>query len=192
MSMSEKKKMLSKQYYNSWDAELVQEREAAKAELFQFNSLNPFEREQRLKILKSLIPYIGQKPWIESPFNCDYGTNMMIGDNFYSNTNLTVLDCGPVTVGSNVLVGPNVSLYTVNHALDADERNAGLEQALPISIGDNVWLGGSVVILGGVKIGKNSVIGAGSVVTHDIPANVMAVGNPAKVLRKITEQDKVN
>ena len=190
--MSEKEKMLAKQYYNSWDAELVQERESAKAKVFQFNSLNPFEREQRLKILKELIPHIGQRPWIESPFNCDYGTNMIIGDNFYSNTNLTILDCGPVTIGSNVLVGPNVSLYTVNHALDADERNAGLEQALPISIGDNVWLGGSVVILGGVTIGKNSVIGAGSVVTHDIPANVMAVGNPAKVLRKITEQDKVN
>lgn len=190
--MSEKEKMRSQQYYNSWDTELVKEREEAKAKLFRFNALNPFEREKRSEILRDLIPNIGKKIWIESPFNCDYGTNITLGDNFYANTNLTILDCGQVNIGSEVLVGPNVSLYTVNHALDASERKYGLEQALPINIEDNVWLGGSVVILGGVTIGENSVIGAGSVVTHDIPAGVIAVGNPASVLRKITNQDRVN
>lgn len=190
--MSEKSKMLSQKYYNSWDEELVQEREHAKSLLFKFNSLNPFERNQRLEVLNELIPNIGQNPWIESPFNCDYGTNMEIGDYFYANTNFTVLDCGPVSIGKNVLIGPNVSLYTVNHAIDSTERVAGLEKALPINVADNVWLGGSVVVLGGVSIGKNSVIGAGSVVTHDIPDNVVAIGNPARILRKITIEDKIS
>ncbi|MGV3184760.1 sugar O-acetyltransferase [Weissella paramesenteroides] len=188
--MTEKEKMLSQQYYNSWDNELVEEREQAKSLIFELNSLNPFEREKRLQIIKKLLPNVGKKIWLESPFNCDYGGNITFGENFYANTNFTVLDGAPVKIGNNVLVGPNVSLYTVNHAFDVAARNAGLEQALPITIGDNVWLGGSVVILGGVTIGDNTIIGAGSVVTHNIEANVLAVGNPARVLRQLTDADK--
>lgn len=130
---------------------------------------------------------MGQIPWIESPFSCDYGSNLIIGDNFYANTNCTLLDCATITIGDNVLFGPNVSLYTPNHAFDAEERIEGWEQALPISIGDNVWLGESVTVVGGVPIGENTVIGAGSVMTKDISANVLAAGNPCRVIREITE-----
>lgn len=140
---------------------------------------------------EKLIPSLGKNPWIESPFSCDYGSNLIIGDNFYANTNCTLLDCATITIGDNVLLGPNVSLYTSNHAFDAEERIEGLEQVLPISIGDNVWLGGSVTVVGGVTIGENTVFGAGSVVTKDIPANELAAGNPCRMIREITEADRI-
>lgn len=189
---SAKEKMLSQKFYISWDIELTAEREKAKSILFEFNKLNPSKRNERAELLRKLIPTIGNDPWIESPFNCDYGTNLAIGNHFYSNTNCTLLDCAKITIGDNVLFGPNVSLYTPNHAFHAGERKDGWEQSLPITIGNNVWLGGSVTVIGGVTIGKNTIIGAGSVVTKDIPADVLAVGNPCKVVRKINEQDKIS
>jgi len=188
--MSAKEMMLNQEFYVPWDEELTAERETAKDLLFEFNQLAPSKREERNKLLKKVIPHIGNNPWVESPFNCDYGYNIKTGENFYANTNCTILDCAEVSIGNDVLFGPNVSLYTPNHAFDADERKAGYEQALPITIGDNVWLGGSVTIVGGVTIGKNSIIAAGSVVTKDIPENVLAAGVPCKVLRPITEKDK--
>ncbi|PKG22600.1 sugar O-acetyltransferase [Niallia nealsonii] len=188
---SEKTKMLNQEYYICWDQELTEERERAKDLLFEFNNMKPSERCERNQIIQKLFHSVGENAWIESPFNCDYGYNITIGDNFYTNTNCTILDCAKVTIGNNVLIGPNVSLYTPNHAMDAEERKAGYEKSLPINIGDNVWIGGSVTIVPGVTIGDNTIIGAGSVVTKDIPANVIVAGVPCRVIRPITEKDKI-
>lgn len=189
--MSEKEKMLNQEFYISWDKELVEERERAKDLVFQLNNTRPSQRQERTAIVEKLFGSVGKNPWIESPFNCDYGYNISVGDNFYTNTNCTILDCAKITIGNDVLIGPNVSFYTPNHAMDPAERKAGYECSLPITIGDNVWISGSVSILPGVSIGDNSVIGAGSVVTKDIPANVVAAGVPCKVIRTITEADKL-
>ena len=189
--MKQKEKMLNQEYYIPWDAELTEERERAKDLLFELNSTRPSKRVERNQIIEQLFGSIGENPWVESPFNCDYGYNITVGDNFYANTNCTILDCAKVTIGNNVLIGPNVSLYTPNHAIDADERKEGYERSLPIRIGDDVWISGSVTIVPGVTIGANSIIGAGSVVTKDIPANVVAAGVPCKVLREITANDRV-
>ena len=124
------------------------------------------------------------------PFRCDYGWNIEIGENFFANYNLTILDVGKVTIGNNVMMGPNVSIYAAGHPIHPETRNTGYEHGLPITIGDNVWIGGNVVILPGVTIGNNVVIGAGSVVSKDIPDDVIAVGSPCKVAREITEEDK--
>lgn len=188
---SEKEKMLNGEYYKPWDKDLTEEREEIRDLLFELNHTKPSKRDERNQIIQKLFHSQGENVWIESPFYCDYGFNITVGDNFFANTNCTILDCAKVTIGNNVLLGPNVSLYTPNHALDADERNAGYEIPLPITIGDNVWISGSVTIVPGVTIGDNVVIGAGSVVTKDIPANVVAAGVPCKVIRPITEKDKV-
>jgi len=185
-----KELMLRGEFYIPWSEELTKERELAKDLTFELNHTAPSQREKRKGIVEQLIPNIGEGHWIESPFNCDYGYNIEAGSNFYANTNCTILDCAKVSIGNDVLFGPNVSLYTPNHAFDASERKAGWEQSLPIAIGDNVWLGGSVTVVGGVTIGKNSIIGAGSVVTKDIPENVLAAGVPCRVIREITESDK--
>lgn len=125
--------------------------------------------------------------WIEQPFWCDYGYNIEIGENFYSNHNLTILDGNKVKFGDNVFIGPNCSFYTAGHPLDTQRRNQGLEYAKPIIIGNNVWLGGNVCVLPGVTIGDNVVIGAGSVVTKDIPSNVVAAGNPCKIIKNLKD-----
>lgn len=188
---TEKEKMLASEYYIPWDDTLTADREKAKDLLFELNNTAPSKREERKKIIEELMPSLaGKDHWIESPFGCDYGYNIKAGKNFYTNTNCTLLDGAEIIIGDDVLFGPNVSLYTPNHAFDAEERKQGYEQALPIVIGDNVWLGGSVTIVGGVTIGKNTIIAAGSVVTKDIPENVLAAGVPCKVLRPITKEDK--
>ena len=189
--MSNKEKMLNGEYYISWDEELTLEREKAKDLLFEFNNIRPSLRGERETIIHKLFGNVGKNCWIESPFNCDYGYNITVGDNFYTNTNCCILDCAKVTIGNNVWIGPNVGIYTPNHAFDSKERTDGYEKSLPIEIGDNVWIGGGVNIIGGVKIGENSIIGAGSVVTKNIPAGVIAAGNPAKVIRKITANDRI-
>lgn len=189
--MNAKTKMLNQEFYLSADNDLLQEREAVKDLLFELNNTQPSKRDHRHALLRQLLGALGEDPWIESPFSCDYGYNIAIGNNFYANNHCTILDCAQVTIGNNVLFGPNVSLYTPNHPMDANERREGYERALPISIGNDVWVGGSVTILPGVTIGHNTVIGAGSVVTKSIPANVVAVGVPCRVLRRITEHDKI-
>lgn len=189
--MSEKNKMLNQEYYLSGDKELAGDRDRAKELLYDFNHTRPSERSKRIDILKQLFHSVGENVWIEPPFFCDYGYNISVGDNFYANMNCTILDCTKVTIGHNVLFGPNVGLYSPNHPIDVEERNAGYERALPIVIGDNVWIGGSVTIIPGVTIGENSIIGAGSVVTKDIPPNVVAAGVPCGVIRPITEKDKI-
>ena len=187
---SEKEKMISGKPYKAFGDELLAERQFAKEMIFDFNSLRPNQIDERNEILKRLLGKTKDKYFIEPPFRCDYGYNIEIGENFYSNYNLIILDCAPVKIGDNVLIGPNVSIYTAGHPLHYEIRNQEYEYAFPIIIGDNVWIGGNVVINPGVSIGENSVIGSGSVVTKDIPNNVIAIGNPCKVLRVITDDDR--
>ena len=188
----EKIKMLSGKPYKAFVPTLHAERQKAKESIFDFNSLRPSEIEKRDGIIKALFGKVGSNFFIEPPFRCDYGYNIEIGDHFYSNYNLTILDCGKVIIGDNVLIAPNVSIYTAGHPLHYEPRNEGYEYAFPVFIGNNVWIGGNVIINPGVKIGDNSVIGAGSVVTKDIPANVVAIGNPCRILKQITEDNKLD
>jgi acetyltransferase-like isoleucine patch superfamily enzyme len=188
--MSEQEKMISGQLYNSTDEKLSQQRIKAKKLCRQYNNLEPDNYEERKSILKELLGKTKENFWIEPNFWCDYGYNIEIGENFYSNHNLVILDPAKVTFGDNVFIAPNCGFYTAGHPIDAELRNQLLEFAYPITVGNNVWFGGNVVVLPGVTIADNVVIGAGSVVTKDIPANVVAVGNPCKVLREITEEDK--
>lgn len=187
---NEKAKMLSGQPYKAFGDVLLSERQYAKELIFDFNNLRPTEIEKRNEIIKNLFGKTKNTFFIEPPFRCDYGYNIEIGENFYSNYNLIILDCSKVIIGDNVLIAPNVGIYTAGHPLHYEPRNEGYEHAFPIFIGNNVWIGGNVIINPGVKIGDNSVIGAGSVVTRDIPADVVAVGNPCRVLKQITEDDK--
>lgn len=158
---------------------------------FRLNQLPPSRSEARETILRELFGHLGSGVILHSPFRCDFGTQISIGDGFVGNFNLTILDEAPVTIGNRVFIGPNTGIYTVNHALLPDQRNEGIMRSLPVTIGDDVWIGGNVVITQGVTIGEGAVIGAGSVVTRDIPAGVVAAGNPCRVLRPITEADRV-
>jgi maltose O-acetyltransferase len=187
---TEKEKMLAGDPYLASDAELVNERLAAKELIFDLNALRPAKIEERNALLQKLLGKTAGNFYVEPPFRCDYGYNIEIGENFYANYNLVILDCARVKIGSNVFIAPNVGIYTAGHPIHAELRNQELEFALPIEIGDNVWIGGNVVINPGVTIGSNAVIGSGSVVTKNIPANVVAAGNPCKVLRTITEEDR--
>lgn len=186
----EKDKMLSGELYKSFDAELLAERQRAKEIVFRYNSLQPSMIEERNELLKSLFGSVKGNFFIEPPFRCDYGCNIEIGENFYANYNLVILDCAKVTIGDNVLIGPNVGIYTAGHPLHFELRNEEWEFACPITIEDNVWIGGNVVLNPGVTVGRNSVVGSGSVVTKDIPANVVVAGNPCRVIREITDADK--
>ena len=140
--------------------------------------------------MKKILGKMEGMPVITAPFYCDYGINTSVGRNFYTNHNVTILDCTKVTFGDNVFIAPNCVFSTAGHAIDSEQRGRGLEIALPITVGDNVWIGANVTVLPGVTIGSNTLIGAGSVVNKDIPEGVIAVGNPCKVMRKITEEDK--
>lgn len=187
---SEKQKMLEGLPYKAMDDELVNDRLHIRELIFEFNNLHPADSEQRIQIIKKSFGGTGRKIYIEPPFHCDYGYNIFAGESFYANFNLTILDCAKVTIGNNVLIAPNVSLFTAGHPLHPSSRANELEYAFPITIGDNVWIGGNVVINPGIKIGDNTVIGSGSVVTKDIPSLVIAAGNPCRVIRNITEEDK--
>jgi acetyltransferase-like isoleucine patch superfamily enzyme len=188
---SEKAKMISGKPYKAFGDELLKERQYAKEQVFKFNSFRPNEITKRNEVLKNLLGKTKGTFFIEPPFRCDYGYNIEIGKNFYSNYNLIILDCAKVIIGDNVLMGPNVSIYTAGHPLHYEKRNQEYEYAFPISIGNNVWIGGNVVINPGIIIGDNSVIGSGSVITKDIPSDVIAMGNPCKILREISEDDKL-
>lgn len=156
----------------------------------EYNKLLPSQLEEREVFLKKMLGKVGKGVNILPPFRCDYGYRIEIGENFFANYNFIVLDGNYVRIGDNVWIAPNVGIYAAGHPIDRDERVAGLEYAFPVTIGDNVWIGGGVNIIGGVTIGKDSVIGAGSVVVNDIPEGVVAVGNPCKVVRKITPEDR--
>ncbi len=187
--MTEKDKMLAGRLYNAGDEQLVKERTAAKELCRDYNMLRSGDVAGRLDILKKLIGRTGATFLIEPNFFCDYGYNITLGENFASNHNLVILDCAPVTFGDNVMLGPNCAFFTASHPLDVTRRNAGLEFAHPITVGANVWFGGNVCVMPGVTIGDSCVIGAGSVVTKDIPAGTLAVGNPCRVVREIGEEE---
>lgn len=182
--MTEKEKMLAGLNYDAGDPELAKGRAIAKR-ISRELSVADRESDEYELLLKELIGEWGEGSWIEAPFYCDYGYNISLGKKFYANMNVVMLDCAKITIGDNVLVGPFCGFYTATHPIEPDGRLAGLESAKPITIGNNVWIGGHVVINPGVTIGDNSVIGSGSVVTKDIPPGVVAAGNPCKVIREI-------
>ncbi len=188
--MNQKERMLAGLPYKAWLDGLEEERIACKQKIYDFNMLAPKDREKIPQMLKELFGKTGDNIWIEAPFHCDYGWNIEVGENFFANYNLTILDVGKVTIGKNAQIAPNVSIYTAGHPLHPESRNTGYEYGIPVTIGDNVWIGGDTVILPGVTIGNNVVIGAGSVVTKDIQDNMIVAGNPGKVIREITEDDR--
>ena len=183
---SEKEKCRAGGLYDAnHDPELLEERRRCKQLCFEYNSLPPIRAGERTALIRRLLGGTGDNFLIEQPFLCDYGYNIEIGENFYANVNCVILDEAAVTFGDNVFIGPNCAFYTAAHPLDAGQRRLGLEFARPISVGSDVWIGGNVVVLSGVTIGDRCVIGAGSVVTRDIPAGCLAFGNPCRVIRRL-------
>ena len=182
---TEKDKMLAGELYDPLDQQLVDERLNTRLLIKALNDTREDEVDERKRVLKELIPGAAPDLWLQPPFYCDYGSNMKIGERVFFNFNCVVLDVTWVTIGSRTMFGPNVQIYTATHPLNHKERSSGLEYAKPIVIGEDVWVGGSAVICPGVTIGDRSVIGAGSVVTKDIPADVFAAGNPCKVIRAL-------
>ena len=183
--MNEKEKMLYGELYDSTVEYLICDRLKAKNLCYEYNLLKPDEENKKKEILKNLLGKTGENFLIEPNFYCDYGYNIELGENFYSNHNLVILDCAKVTFGDNVFIGPNCGFYTAEHPTNPIERNKLLEYARPIKIGNNVWIGGNVAVISGVTIGDNVTIGAGSTVVKDIPSNSIAVGNPCRVIKKI-------
>lgn len=184
--MTEKEKMLSGMVYSAIDDQLLKELNEVKEIIHEYNALKPSQTLRRFQILKDLLGHVADDEIIvNQPFYCDYGKQIRVGKRFFANFNLTILDEARVTIGDDCFIGPNVSMYTACHSTDPVERNTRREWAEPVTIGDNVWIGGSVTILPGVTIGSNVTIGAGSVVTRDIPDNVVAVGNPCKVIKNL-------
>lgn len=190
--MTEKEKCFAQMWYDPHgDESLVRERAEADKLCYEINSLSD-SSEERQVLLKKLFQNQGADVVIRNPVWTEYGKYTSIGDGTFVNRNAFFMDEALITIGKNCFIGPNVGLYTANHPLIAEERNTGIETALPISIGDNVWLGGNVSVVPGVVIGERSVIGAGSVVTKNIPANVVAAGNPCRVIREITDSDQMS
>lgn len=188
---TEKSKMLAGKLYDAnYDAELLKEREACAELTYEYNNLRPSQTAERKQLLSRILGKTGENFTIISPFFVDYGYNVEVGENFFMNMNCVILDEAKVTFGDNVFIAPHCGFYTAGHPIDAERRNKGLEYARPIKVGNNVWIGAHVCVAPGVTIGDNVVIGAGSVVIKDIPSDVVAAGNPCKVLRAITEKDK--
>ena len=188
--MNQKERMLAGLPYKAWLDGLAEERLENKKRVFRFNNMEPDKFEEKIAMIKEIFGKTGENIFVEAPFHCDYGYNIEVGENFFANYNLTILDVGKVKIGANAQIASNVSIYTAGHPVHPESRNTGYEYGIPITIGDNVWIGGSVTILPGVTIGSNVVIGAGSVVTKDLPDNVIAAGNPCRVIRTITEEDR--
>jgi maltose O-acetyltransferase len=186
MEKSEKQKMLAGELYLAEDAELTAERLYASRLLQLYNASTQDQESQRQQILTELFAQVGEKTTIVPPFHCDYGSNIYTGKNLYINYGCVILDCHTVHIGENVLLGPYVQIYTAYHPTDPATRLTGQELAAPIKIGNNVWIGGGAIICPGVTIGDNTTIGAGSVVVKDIPANVVAVGNPCRIIRYLS------
>ena len=177
-------------YDANYDKEIVEERTRCADLCYEFNLCRPSDTAKQQELLNRMLGSIKGNPVITAPFYCDYGFNITIGENFYTNHNVTILDGAKVTFGDNVFIAPNCVFSTAGHAIDSEQRVKGLEIARPITVGNNVWIGANVSVLPGVTIGSSSIIGAGSVVNKDIPEGVIAAGNPCKVIRKITEEDK--
>ncbi len=188
--MKEIDKMLAGMLYQASDETLSKMRDRAKNLMYDYNMLRPTDHKNKQDILKKLLGSMGEDVHINQPFYVDYGVHIFIGDHFFSNFDLTILDVSKVTIGNHVMFGPKVSLLTATHPLDKTIRNEQYEYGLPITIKDNVWLGANVVINPGVTIGEGVVVGSGSVVTKDLPDHTLCYGNPCKVIRKINEEDK--
>jgi maltose O-acetyltransferase len=184
--MTEKEKMLAGLPYSATDAQLLKELNETKDVIHRYSSLMPSDFDRRREMLLGLLGHVGdERILINQPFYCDYGRHISVGKRFFANFNFTVLDEALVTIGDDCFIGPNVGIYTACHSTDPVERNSRREWALPVTIGDNVWIGGSVTILAGVTIGDNVTIGAGSVVTRDIPSDCVAVGNPCRPIKRL-------
>lgn len=189
--MTQKERMLNGEMYClAGDEELIGEFMRARRLTRIFNTMTEEQMEERKAIVKELLKSVGENVHIEQSFHCDYGSHISVGDNFYANYDCIMIDVCPITIGNNVFFGPRVNIYTAGHPIDAQVRGEQIEFGKPVSIGDDVWVGGNTVINPGVSIGSNVVIGSGSVVTKDIPSGVVAVGNPCKVLREINESDR--
>jgi len=185
--MREYEKMIAGQLYDALDPELTRMRQGARDLCDTINRSTADLRgtDPRLELCANLFGRVGKNLWLQPPFHCDYGKNIFLGDYVYMNFGCIFLDVAKITLGSNVFLGPNVQIYTATHPLVAEERNQGLESGKPVMIHDNVWIGGAAILCPGVTVGKGSVIGAGSVVTKDVPANVVVAGNPARLIRSI-------
>ncbi|PSW16494.1 galactoside O-acetyltransferase [Photobacterium rosenbergii] len=189
MALTEKQKMITGEMYQAWDEELVADRQKAKKLCFALNQTCPTDKDARQALINELLAK-ETDAWIESPFNCDYGYNLKVGKGFYANHGCTILDCAPINIGDNCLLAPGVVIATAGHPLDPVERASGEEFAKEITIGNDVWFGANVTVCPGVTIGDNVVVGAGSVVTKDLPANTVCVGSPAKPIRTLKIEDK--
>ena len=190
-TMNQRERMLNGLPYKAWLDGLEEDRQACKQKIYDFNQLPPSRQSKEApQMIKSIFGKTGENVWVEAPFHCDYGWNIEVGENFYSNFNLVLVDDGEIFIGDKVMIGPNVTLCTTGHPVYPLYREMVAHYSLPIRIGNNVWIGAHSVVLPGVTIGDNAVIGAGSIVTRDVPANTVAVGNPCRVLREISERDK--
>lgn len=189
---TEKEKMLAEDLYRASSPELREDARKSRQLTRLFNATTEEQQIYRKTLLKEMFKAIGEDIYIEPPFRCDYGTNTTIGNNFYANFDCVFLDVAPIIIGENVMFGPKVNLLTPGHPIDAVIRNSGLEFGNKITIGDNVWIGGNTVVNPGVTIGNNTIIGSGSVVTKNIPDNVIAAGNPCRIIREITDKDKIH
>ncbi|MFP4095716.1 MAG: sugar O-acetyltransferase [Cyclobacteriaceae bacterium] len=185
---TEKEKMLAGEMYDPLDQQLVDDRTQTRLLIHKLNLSREDQPEERAIILQQLIPHAGSGLWLQPPFYCDYGYNIIAGEKVFFNFNCVVLDVSYVRIGSRTLFAPNVQIYTATHPINHRERASGLEYAKPVTIGEDVWVGGGAVICPGISIGDRSVIGAGSVVTRDIPSDVFAAGNPCKVIKAITKE----
>ena len=182
----ELEKMMSGELYAASDnSTLLELLEQCHERCYDYNMLRPSQVEERMALIRSILGKTGERFTINAPFRCDYGFNIEVGERFFANFNLVILDEAKVTFGDNVFIAPNCAFYTAGHPVDAVQRNAGLQYARPITVGNNVWFGGNVCVMPGVTIGNNVTIGAGSVVVHDIPSNVLAAGNPCRVIRRL-------
>lgn len=188
--MTEKEKMIAGLPYRVQDEELVHLHRTCVDACILCDRVLPSQFKERRTLLKRILGRTGERFLIEPGFRCDYGFNIELGEDFFANYGLVILDCARVTFGRNCFIGPQCGFYTAVHPLDAAQRSSGLEAALPIAAGDDVWFGGHVTVLPGVSIGSGSVIGGGSVLTKDIPSGVVAAGNPCRVLRAVTEHDR--
>ena len=183
MASQERDKMTRGLHYNPFDTQLMQDRKECKTKMREFNQ--SIESDDRTALLKNWFGYIGSKCYIEPTIKCDYGYNIHIGDNFYSNFDCVLLDVCPIKIGNNCMLAPGVHIYTAAHPLNSKERISGIEFGKPVTIGNNVWIGGRAIINPGITIGNNVVVGSGSVVTKNVPDNVLVVGNPAKIIKSL-------
>lgn len=190
-ALTEKEKSYAELLYQPADPELVADRQATVKKLTTYNQIDPLDVKARQSAIQDLLGQVGDNCVVEQPLFCTYGYNITVGDNFFLNVDCKLLDSGKITIGNNVFIAPNVCLITEEHAMNVKQRLAGLEYTHPINIGDNVWIAAGVLVLPGVTIGENSVIGAGSVVAKDIPSNSLAVGNPCRVIRQL-DPDTIN